>query len=249
MVDSHTHLHLCAAPAAELVAEAGRAGVEKLLTVGTDGISSRAALASAESFPQVHAAVGRHPNEATGFGDADLAELKALASHSRCAAVGESGLDYYRDSASRLDQQRAFAAHIALAREVDKPLIIHCRAAAEDVLAQLASEADGVSVVVHCFSMPEHLGTCVERGYAISFAGNVTYPSATELARSATLVPDDLLLVETDAPYLPPQDMRGQANRPAFVVHTAAFVARLRNCGLPELGEIIDRNAARVFAW
>lgn len=249
MVDSHTHLHLCEQPDAELVAEAYAAGVRKILTVGINGASSRAALATAESFPQVHAAVGRHPNEATRFDDADLADLKALAMHARCAAIGESGLDYYRHTASPQDQERAFAAHIALAREVAKPLVIHCRAAATEVLAQLASEADGVSVVMHCFSMPEHLRECVERGYAISFAGNVTYPSAVELADAARLVPAELLLVETDAPYLTPQAVRRQRNRPAFVQHTAAFIAQVRKSSLEALDELLERNAARMFAW
>ncbi len=156
-----------------------------MLTVGIDGASCRAALAAAEAFPQVYAAIGRHPNAATGFDDADLAELRALAAHERCLAIGETGLDFYRDGAPRADQERAFAAQIALARETGKPLVIHSRAAEEETLAQLAAEADGVSVVMHCFSMPERLEECLERGYAISFAGNVTYKSAAELAEAA----------------------------------------------------------------
>ncbi len=250
MIDSHTHLHLCEPPNAELVAAAVAAGVTRMLTVGIDGASCRAALAAAEDFPQVYAAIGRHPNAASGFDDADLAELRALAAHQRCAAIGETGLDFYRDSAPpRADQERAFAAQIELARDTDKPLVIHTRAADEDTLAQLAAEADGVSVVMHCFSMPERLHECVRRDYAISFAGNVTYKSATELADAARLVPEELLLVETDAPYLTPQAVRKQRNQPAFVVHTAAFVADLRGVELDELDATVTRNAARVFGW
>jgi TatD DNase family protein len=249
VIDSHTHLHLCEEPNAELVAEADAVGVTRMLTVGIDGASCRAALAAAEDFPQVYAAIGRHPNAAKGFDDADLAELRALAAHERCAAIGESGLDFYRDTAPRADQERAFAAQIALARETDKPLVIHSRAADEETLEQLAAEADGVSVVMHCFSMPERLEECARRGYAISFAGNVTYKSATDLADAARRAPEELLLVETDAPYLTPQPVRKQRNRPAFVAHTAAFVAELRGVSVEQLDAAVTRNAARVFGW
>ncbi len=250
MIDSHTHLHLCERPDAELVAEADAAGVTRMLTVGIDGASCRAALAAAEDFPQVYAAIGRHPQAAKGFDDADLAELRALAAHERCAAIGETGLDFYRETnPPRADQQRAFAAQIALARETGKPLVIHTRAAAQDTLAQLDAEAEGVSVLMHCFSMPERVQECSRRGYAMSFAGNVTYRSAAELAEAARLVPEELLLVETDAPYLSPQPVRKERNRPALVVHTAAFLAEVRGVSVQELGATVTRNAARVFGW
>jgi TatD DNase family protein len=249
VIDSHTHLELCEQSDAELVEAASAVGVTRMLTVGIDGASCRAALAAAEAFPQVFAAIGRHPNAAKGFDDADLAELQALAAHERCVAIGETGLDFYRDGAPAEDQQRAFAAQIALARETGKPLVIHSRAADSQTLAQLADEADGVSVVMHCFSMPDRLSECVERGYAISFAGNVTYKSATDLAEAAAAVPEERLLVETDAPYLTPQVVRKQRNQPAFVAHTLAFVAELRGVTPDELGAVVERNAARVFGW
>jgi TatD DNase family protein len=249
MIDSHTHLHLCEGPDAELVAAAEAVGVTRMLSVGTDGASSRTALAAAEAFPQVYAAVGCHPNEATGFDDADLAELRALAAHPRCVAIGETGLDFYRDLAPRSDQERAFAAQIALARETNKPLVIHTRAAEDATLAQISSEADGCSVVIHCFSMPPRLDECLERGYAISFAGNVTYKNAADLAQAARRVPEDRLLVETDAPYLTPQVVRKERNQPAFVAHTVAFLAELRGVSVGELGATVERNAARVFGW
>jgi len=249
VIDSHTHLHLCEQPNSELVAAAEAVGVTRMLTVGIDGRSNREALAAAEDFPQVYAAVGRHPNSAKGFDDADLAELRALAAHERCVAIGESGLDFYRDTAPRADQQRAFAAQIGLARETSKPLVIHSRAADEETLAQLAAEADGVSVVIHCFSMPAQLEECVSRGYAISFAGNVTYKSAAELADAARRVPEESLLLETDAPYLTPQLVRKERNQPAFVMHTAAFVAELRGVSVEQLGAAVTRNAARLFGW
>jgi TatD DNase family protein len=249
MIDSHTHLHLCEPSDAELVAAADAAGVKRMLTVGTDGASCRLALESAQAFPQVLASVGRHPNEAHGFDGADLAELRALAAHERCLAIGETGLDYYREGAPRSDQERAFRAHIELARETGKPLVIHTRAAEQDTLALLGSEAQGVRVVMHCFSMPTHVQECVRRGYMISFAGNVTYPSAKELAGAARAVPDELLLVETDAPYLTPQAVRKQRNQPAFVAHTAAFIAALRGISQAQLSALVERNAERLFGW
>lgn len=249
MIDSHTHLDLCEPPNTELVAAAERAGVVRMLTVGTDGASCRAALAAAEAFPQVYAAIGRHPNYATGFDDADLAELRALAAHPRCLAIGETGLDFYRDYAPRADQERAFSAQIALARELSKPLVIHTRAAEDATLAQLEAEAEGVSVVLHCFSMPDRLEECLARGYAISFAGNVTYKSAAELAQAARRVPDERLLIETDAPYLTPQAERRHPNQPAFVAHTAAFLAELRGVSVDALGATVQATAARVFGW
>ncbi|HEV2980087.1 MAG TPA: TatD family hydrolase [Solirubrobacteraceae bacterium] len=249
MIDSHTHLDLCEQEPAALVAAAEAAGVGLMLTIGIDGASCRAALAAAEAFPQVYAAVGRHPNAAKGFDEADLAELRALAAHPRCVAIGETGIDLYREGAPLADQQRAFAAQIAIAREAHKPLVIHTRAAEEQTLAQLAAEAEGVSVVMHCFSMPERLDECLERGYQISFAGNVTYPSASALAEAAQRVPDDRLLLETDAPYLTPQAVRKERNQPAFVCHTLDFVANVRGHEPGELEAAVERNAARVFGW
>ena len=249
MIDSHTHLDHCEPPDAELVAAAERAGVARMVTIGTDAVSCRAALAAAETFPQVYAAIGRHPYESGGFDDADLAELRALAAHERCVAIGESGLDYYRDLAPRADQGRAFAAQIGLARETGKPLVIHTRAADEDTLAVLGELADGVRVLLHCFSMPDRLDECLAAGYWISFAGNVTYPKAVDLARAAARVPLDRLLVETDAPYLAPQPVRGQPNEPANVVHTAGFIAEQRRMPDEELEAAVERTAADLFGW
>jgi TatD DNase family protein len=249
MIDSHTHLDLCEQPDAELIASAQRAGVKLMLTIGIDSASCRTALSAAEAFPQVYAAVGRHPNAAKGFDEADLAELRALAAHPRCVAIGETGLDHYRAGAPPSDQQRAFAGQIALARETGKPLVIHSRAAEQQTLAQLAGEAEGLSVVMHCFSMPARLDECLQRGYEISFAGNVTYASAAELAQAARQVPDDRLLIETDAPYLAPQAVRGQRNQPAYVVHTLAFLAAARGQEPAQLEAAVERNAARVFGW
>jgi TatD DNase family protein len=249
MIDSHTHITSCAVPPELLVADAERAGVKRMLTIGSDGDSCRAALQLAEDFPQVYVAIGRHPNSATGFDDADLAELRALAAHPRCRAIGETGLDFYRTDASREDQERAFAAQMQLAREVGKPLVIHTRAADDDTLSMLGGQADGLRVILHCFSMPDRLDACLERDYWISFAGNVTYKANAALREAARLVPAERLLVETDAPYLSPEAVRKERNQPANVVLTAQCVAAERGVSYAELEAQVERNAAELFGW
>jgi TatD DNase family protein len=249
VIDSHTHLDLTPGDDADVVAAAAAAGVRRLLTVGTTAESSRAALAAAEAFDGVYAAVGHHPNNATGFGDAEAAALVELAAHPRCVAVGETGLDFYREGAPAEDQERAFRAQIALARAVGKPLVIHTRAAADATIALLAAEAADLEVILHCFSIPERLDEVLGHGWWISYAGNVTYPNARELAWSAEQVPLDRMLVETDAPYLTPQVVRKQRNQAAFVVHTARFIADRRGIAYEELEAAVEANAARLFGW
>jgi len=249
VIDSHTHLDRSPGSDAELVAAAREAGLTRILTVGTDTRSNHAAIAAAEAHDEVFAAVGRHPNDSTGYDDAVTQELRELAEHPKVLAIGETGLDDYRDYAPRADQERAFSAHMALAREVGKPLVIHTRAAEDDTIAMLDAEAQGLEVILHCFSMPDRLDECLERGWWISFAGNVTYPKSTELADAATRVPLDRLLVETDAPYLTPQVVRKHRNQTAYVVHTARFIAERRGIAYEELEQAVEANAARLFGW
>jgi TatD DNase family protein len=250
VIDSHTHLSFCERPDAELVAAAADAGVAKIVTVGTNGETCRVALTAAEDFPQVYAAIGRHPNEATGFDDADLAELKALVTHEKCVAIGETGLDYYRDGAPRPDQERAFAAQIDLARDTDKPLVIHTRAAEDDTLRVLSERAGGIKVILHCFSMVDRIDECLEHDdWWLSFAGNVTYPKAQELRDAAMRVPPERLLAETDAPFLAPQAVRGKPNEPANVVHTARTIAAERGVSYAQLENEIEDAGAAVFGW
>ena len=250
MIDCHTHLDMCEPPNEELVAAAEAAGVGRIVTVGTTSASCRAALATAEDFPQVYAAIGRHPNEATGFDDSDLAELQALAAHERCVAIGETGLDYYRDYAPREDQARAFHAHIELARETGKPLVIHTRDATDDTLRTLTERAGGVKVILHCFTMAERIDECLAHpDWWISFAGNVTYPRSTDLRAAALRVPAERLLVETDAPFLSPQPVRGKPNQPAYVAQTARALAVERRVPYDELERSVQAGAAAAFGW
>jgi TatD DNase family protein len=249
VVDTHCHLDACAPDDDELIASAGDAGVTRLATVGTDDHSIERALGAAAAHDEVVAIVGRHPHHAAGFGDGDLERIEAAAGDPGARAIGETGLDFYRDNAPRDDQRRAFEAQIELAAQLDKPLVIHTRAAEEETFALLRERARDVTFVLHCFSAPDRLDECVERGWLCSFAGNVTYPKATDLQAAAREVPDELLLVETDSPYLAPQPVRGKPNEPAYVVHTAKRLAELRSVSYAELERTVEDNAARVLGW
>jgi TatD DNase family protein len=249
VVDTHCHLDACEPPAAELVARARRAGVRRLATVGTDASSIASALATARAHDEVVAIVGRHPHETVRFGDGDVEEIERAARDPRARAIGETGLDYYRDLSPRPDQRRAFEAQLELAGRLRLPVVIHTRAAEEDTFAVLRERANRLTVVLHCFSAPSRVEECAERGYLCSFAGNVTYPKAPELQAAARELPDELLLVETDSPYLAPQPVRGKPNEPAHVVRTAEFIAGLRGVGYEQLERVVEDNAARVFGW
>jgi TatD DNase family protein len=249
VIDSHCHLDHCDAPVAEVLERARAAGVTRMATVGIDAAATEFAVATAREHDGVWAIVGRHPQSATGFGDGEVAAIEQAAADPVVRAIGETGLDYYRDYSPRDDQRRAFEAQIDLARRLELPLVIHTRAAEDDTFAILRERAAGLTVVLHCFSAPDRLGECVERGYVCSFAGNVTYPKATDLQVAAREVPGELLMVETDAPYLAPQPVRGKPNEPANVVATARHVAELRGVDYEELEATVEATAARVFGW
>ena len=249
MVDTHCHLDACEPPDGELVDRARQAGVTRLATVGTDPSSVERALAAAHGNAEVFAIVGRHPHEAEGFDGQALEQVARAAGDERACAIGETGLDYYRDHAPRDDQRRAFESQLELAGRLELAVVVHTRAAEEDTFALLREHADETTVVLHCFSAPSRMEECVERGYMCSFAGNVTYPRAEELRHAASELPQELLLVETDSPYLAPQPLRGQANEPANVTRTAAFVAELRDLPYEELERTVEQNAARAFRW
>jgi TatD DNase family protein len=255
MIDSHAHLFLCDGPEAEVVAAAREAGLGRMLTVGMDAVTNPAAIEAAERHEEVFAAVGRHPNEATGFDEEAVVEIARFGTHGRVRAIGETGLDYYRDSADPADQRRAFAAQIEIARELDLPIVIHARdpeggsEAIDEIFATLDARAAGQPVILHCFSAPQRVGDAAERGWYCSFAGNVTYPSAEALREAAAEVPEELILVETDAPYLSPQEKRGKRNEPANVVATARLVAQLRGVSYEELERTVEANARALFDW
>jgi TatD DNase family protein len=241
VIDTHAHLDLCEDSDVAL-ARAREAGVTTVLTVATGPQSWPAALELAARHAGVHAVLGLHPHNAEGSLDG-LAELLA---DDRVVAVGETGLDFYRDYAPRDAQLAAFATQLALAAEIGKPVVIHSRAA-DDETAGALERFDG-TVVLHCFSSPQLLPAALERGYYVSFAGNTTYPNAADLRLAAAQVPADRILAETDTPYLAPQPRRGRPNEPANLVHTLAALAEARGEQPAELERRIDENARRAFA-
>jgi TatD DNase family protein len=241
VIDTHTHLDALDDDAAQVVARARDAGVSRILTVGTDVAGSRRAL----EFDEVFAVIGIHPHDANNATDDDVAEIRELLAHPKAVGAGEMGLDWFRDYAPREKQIRLFDSMLTVAAETKKPAVIHTRAADEDTLAALR-DFDG-RVVLHCFSSPHLLPTALERGWYVSFAGNVTFPKAVDLRLSAREVPADRILAETDAPYLAPQPVRGKRNEPAYVMHTLAGLAEARNEEPAELEARIDANARACF--
>jgi TatD DNase family protein len=257
MVDTHAHIALCEGASADVVGRSREAGVTRVLEVGLDEESNRGAIALAREHDGVWASVGRHPNSASGWDERAETDLLELARDDHVAAIGETGLDFYRDRASREDQVAAFRSQIRIAAEVSKPLVIHMRSgdgpagdAVADSFELLAEEAKEVEVVLHCFSAPpERVAEAVANRWFCSFAGNVTYPKAEALREAARLVPDDLILVETDAPFLAPQSRRGKPNEPALVVETARAVAAARGIEPDELDMLVTDNSHRIFGW
>jgi TatD DNase family protein len=244
VIDTHAHLGALG-DADEAIERAAEAGVTRILTVGTDVEDGRRALELAEKHRGVYAILGIHPHEAGTATPGDLAELRNLLAHPKAVAVGETGLDWYRDYAPRDDQRRLFTAQLELAAELGKPVVIHTRAADSDTLALL--EPFRGTVVLHCFSSPRLLPTAVELGWYVSFAGNLTYKNATDLRVAASQVPLGSLLVETDCPYLAPQPVRGKRNEPAYVVHTFVALARAISYDQEALDHAIDQNASACF--
>jgi TatD DNase family protein len=240
-----THAHIGRDDAGEVLARARSAGVDRVIVIATTVAGARDALDIAEEHDGVFASLGIHPHEAGGEEAARVDELRALLAHPRAVAVGETGLDHYRDYAPHEAQARLFDAQLALARETRKPVVVHTRAADVDTVERL-NVFDG-TVLLHCFSSPALLQTALDRRYYVSFAGNLTYKNAYDLRAAARAVPRDRLLVETDSPYLAPQPVRGKPNEPANVVHTLEALAAARGEDATELAAQVDANATAAF--
>jgi TatD DNase family protein len=246
VIDTHAHLDAYAEDAEAVVARARAAGVARIVSVGSGLDSCRATLELAERHHGVFAALGIHPHQADGDDAERVQELCGLLGHERAVAVGETGLDFFRDYAPRDAQRRLFERHLTVAADLGKPVVVHTRAADDETSSAL--EGFGGTVVLHCFSSPALLPVALERGYYVSFAGNVTFPKAPELREAAAAVPGDRILAETDSPYLAPQPRRGRPNEPAFVVHTIAALAAARGEDPAVLAERIDANATAAFS-
>jgi TatD DNase family protein len=242
VIDTHAHL---GDDAADVIARARAAGVTRIVAVATTLAGARAALALADEHDGVFACLGIHPHEAGGEEAEHVREICALLGHPKAVAVGETGLDYFRDYAPADAQQLLFERQLAVARDTGKPVVIHTRAADDDTRERLLAH-DG-PVILHCFSSPGLLEPALERGWYVSFAGNVTYKNAYDLRAAARRVPDDRLLAETDSPYLAPQAVRGRRNEPAYVAHTYEALAQARGVEVAGLAAQIDANANAVF--
>ena len=242
MIDTHAHLDALDDPAGA-IARARAAGVDRIVAIGSGLESTRRTLELVEGESGVHVAAGIHPHQAAEAEPLD--DLRRLVD-GNVVAIGEIGLDFYRDYAPHDEQRRAFDAQLDLAADLGLPVVIHSRAAEEETMAMLARF--GGIVVLHCFSSPELLEPATERGYYVSFAGNVTYPKADELREAARRVDPERILAETDTPYLAPQPVRGRPNEPANVVHTVAALAAARGQDERELARQIAANAERAFS-
>lgn len=247
--DTHCHIDAMDIPPDEAVSRAADAGVETLVTVGTDLASSAESVALASAFPHVWAVVGIHPHNAIEATDHVLAHLATLANHPRVVGIGETGLDYFRDHSPRIRQEEAFREQIRLAKDLDKTLVIHCREAHEDVIRILEEERAPARTVFHCFSGDvDVVKRCADEGWYMSFAGNVTFRNAPNLREAAAEAPIDLLLTETDSPYLSPHPHRGQANEPARVTFVVEELAELHGVPSWDMGRTTTTNARRAFA-
>lgn len=249
ITDTHSHLFWqdFDGDREAVVARARDAGVERMIVVGTDLETSRRCFELADGAPGLYATAGIHPHDADGVPEEALVELRSLCERDDCVAVGETGLDNFKEYSPRVEQRRLFRWHLELARELDKPVIIHCRDAHADTV-DLLREVPGVRGVMHCYSMgPEELPPYLEAGLHISFSGVVTYPRNDANRAAAAAVPEDRLLVETDCPFLAPQSRRGKRNEPALVVETLQRVAELRGVEPERLAERTSANAAALF--
>ena len=252
LVDSHCHLPLIEGGEAGLegiFARAAAAGVSHMLCVSVDLESYAGVAALARAWPQVSASVGVHPNTGHEAREPSIAELVEEGGQDYVVAIGETGLDYFRSVGDLEWQRDRFRHHIRAARQVAKPLIIHCREAASDVIRVLREErAEEVGGVMHCFVDDwDTASAAMDLGFFISLSGIVTFKSAKELQRVAERVPLERLLVETDAPWLAPVPLRGKQNEPAYVRHTAEFVATLRGELPTEFAAATTRNFHRLF--
>ncbi|MEO5877374.1 MAG: TatD family hydrolase [Streptosporangiaceae bacterium] len=246
--DSHCHLDLVELPVAEAVELARKAGIRRIMTIGCDLPSSEWAVAAADGNPDVYAGVAIHPNDTKDLAQATLDRIAELAALPRVVAVGETGLDYYRDHASPEDQQRSFRAHIAIAKAVGKALVIHDREAHDDVLRILAEEGAPDRVVFHCFSGDAAMAAvCAASGYVMSFAGNVTFKNAQPLRDALAVAPLDLILVETDAPFMTPVPHRGRPNASHLIPHTVRLMAEVKGVPLDALCAAISATGNRLF--
>ncbi len=256
LVDAHCHLHMddYKGDRGEVIQRAKEEGVVHMVTVGIDLSDSKGALALTQKEKGILCAVGVHPHAARRMGNDDLRVLEEMARHPAVVAIGEVGLDYYRDLSPRETQREVLIGQIGLAKSVGKPLVIHCRDAYRDLVRILRAQgAQEVGGMIHCFSGGWNAARAfLDMGFYLSFAGPLTYPKSRELREVFKKIPNHRILMETDAPFLSPQPVRGRRNEPAFVVYTYQEGARLKGLELEEWCLVVEENfykAFRISSW
>lgn len=250
LIDTHAHVNIdrFEADRPAVLERARAAGVERIIEIGYDLASSRAAIALAHEQPGFAATAGIQPHYAAETGAAELDQLRELLAAPPIVALGEIGLDYYHNRAPRDEQLRLFRAQIALARELELPIVIHSREAQDDTVDVLADAARGMPIVMHAFSGGwEYASACLELGAYLSFAGPLTFPKAAELHDVVRRAPMERMLTETDCPYLSPEPYRGKRNEPARVALVVERIAELRGESVDDIADIVWANAHRVF--
>jgi TatD DNase family protein len=249
--DSHCHLDLMGVPVEQALAQAKAVGIARVVTIGIDVPSSEWSVEAANGHDDVYAAVAIHPNEASAADESAWSRIAALAAGPRVVAVGETGLDHYRTGADGWRaQEESFRRHIDIAKRTGKALVIHDRDAHDDVLAVLESEGAPDTVVFHCFSGDgDFARRCTDRGFVMSFAGNVTFKNADDLRDAVRVAPLDRLLVETDAPFLTPMPYRGRPNAPYLVPLTVRAIAEVKGVSADDVAAAVAETGARAFGW
>ena len=247
-VETHTHLDLIKRNAEEVVEEAVKNRVVRMITIGTDLFSSKMALEFASRFKEVYAAIGYHPNESNLINEGDWKELEELAHHDKVVGIGETGLDFYRRRSTIRQQMTAFKKHIDLARKLNLPIIIHDREAHKDILEILKEEAVGLKVVVHCFSGDADMAMeCMNAGYYIGVGGVVTFKNAKSLQFITKEYPLDKILLETDSPFLAPHPFRGKPNEPKYIPLIAKKISELKGISIEKVANVTSENCRTIF--
>jgi TatD DNase family protein len=250
LIDTHAHLNMAEfSDLSEVLKRASDVGVKAVIDVGFDMESSKRSLPLSSSYDNIYSAVGIHPHDAANVSDADMADIEKMADTEGVVAIGESGLDYFRNLSPKDKQIELLSKHVRLAVKKNLPLIIHSREAGDDVLRVVRQEGGGkLTGVMHCFAGDNRFASlCLDLGLYISFAGNITFPKAHELRSAAAYIPENMLLAETDSPYLAPQSLRGKRNEPANVIQVVAEIANVRKISPERLSERLYSNALTLF--
>ncbi len=249
LIDTHCHLDFPEfdSDRPEVLKRAAEAGVKYVINIGSSLEGSANSVKLAQDYPNVYAVVGCHPHDAQNISEGDMETLRLLAGSAKVVAIGEIGLDYYRNFSPREKQKEVFSSFLRLAKELDLPAVIHSRQAQEDTL-KIMDQEKVKKAIIHCFAGDRvFLGSCIDRGYLVSFTCNVTYKKAQDVREAVSAAPLESICLETDAPYLSPEGFRGKRNEPSFVSLLAQEIAEIKGCSSQEIARITTQNAVNFF--